>query len=80
MSNLMTRGIIGMPYEMAMENELSRKQFYDRAQKLLADHELLKESALELCDTIENKEDLNITKWALKSSFLIGRIKRAIDK
>lgn len=80
MGNLMTKGIIGMPYEMAMANELSRKQFYDRAQKLLADHEFLKESALELCDTIENKYDLNITKWALKSSFLIGRIKKGIGQ
>ena len=80
MSNLMTKGVIGMPYEMAMESELSRKQFYDRAQKLLADHESLKESAAELCDTVENKDDLNITKWALKSSFLIGRIKKGIEQ
>ncbi len=33
----MDHGIIGMPFDMAMESELSRRQFYDRAQKVLAD-------------------------------------------
>lgn len=33
MSDLMFYGVLRMPYEMAMENELSRRQFYDRAQE-----------------------------------------------
>lgn len=36
-----TRGVIGMPYEMAMESELSRRQFYNIAQGLLAQNETL---------------------------------------
>ena len=33
----MTRAVIGMPFEMAMDSEMSRRQFYARAQTLLAD-------------------------------------------
>lgn len=33
MSDLMFFGVLRMPYEMAMENELSRRQFYDRARE-----------------------------------------------
>ncbi|MDD0971656.1 hypothetical protein [Pseudomonas aphyarum] len=32
-----TRGVIGMPLEMAMESELSRRQFHSIAQELLRD-------------------------------------------
>lgn len=34
-----TRGIIGMPFELAMSSELSRRQFYACAQGLIADFE-----------------------------------------
>lgn len=37
-----TRGAIGMPFEMAMENELSRRQFHSIAQALLAERDQLK--------------------------------------
>lgn len=37
MSEDMTRAVIGMPYELAMDSEISRRQFYARAQTLLAD-------------------------------------------
>lgn len=33
----MTRAVIGMPYELAMDSEMSRRQFYARAQTLLVD-------------------------------------------
>ena len=33
MSDLMLYGVLRMPYEMAMEGELSRQQFYDRVQE-----------------------------------------------
>ena len=41
MSEAMTRGIIGMPFDMAMSTDLSRIQFHARAQCLLADAERL---------------------------------------
>lgn len=37
-----TRGAIGMPYEMAMGSELSRRQFHSIAQALLAERDQLK--------------------------------------
>lgn len=39
MSEVMRTGIIRMPYDMAMQSELSRRQFYDRAQSLLTELE-----------------------------------------
>jgi hypothetical protein len=35
MSEVMRSGVIRMPYEMAMGDELSRRQFYNRAQSVL---------------------------------------------
>ncbi|WP_156358935.1 hypothetical protein [Pseudomonas sp. NBRC 111137] len=37
MSEDMTRAVIAMPFELAMGSEISRRQFYARAQTLLAD-------------------------------------------
>ncbi|PBP34594.1 hypothetical protein CCL11_25760 [Pseudomonas syringae] len=37
-----TRAVIGMPFEMAMKNDLSRRQFHSRAQALLSENERLK--------------------------------------
>ena len=37
----MTRAIIGMPLDMAMDSELSRMQFHARARALLADYDRL---------------------------------------
>ncbi|MDU8420245.1 hypothetical protein RYA60_18470 [Pseudomonas syringae] len=37
-----TRAVIGMPFEMAMENDLSRRQFHSRAQALLSENEALR--------------------------------------
>lgn len=37
-----TRGAIGMPFEMAMESELSRRQFHSIAQALLGERDQLK--------------------------------------
>lgn len=39
MSDLMDSAVIGMPYEMAMSSEASRRQFYERAQALLAERD-----------------------------------------
>lgn len=35
MSDVMLFGVLKMPYEMAMADELSRRQFYDRVQELV---------------------------------------------
>lgn len=40
-----TRGVMGMPYEMAMGNELSRRQFYDIAREVYAENERLQKSS-----------------------------------
>ncbi|NAP01965.1 hypothetical protein B1F73_15205 [Pseudomonas syringae] len=37
-----TKAVIGMPFEMAMESELSRRQFHSRAQALLSENEALR--------------------------------------
>ena len=42
MSDLMLEGVLRMPIEMAMETELSRAQFYDRAQQAMDTIERLK--------------------------------------
>lgn len=31
--------------------------------------------ALELCDVLENKDDISLNKWALKSAYLVGKIR-----
>ena len=33
MSDVMLFGVLRMPYELAMSDELSRRQFYERAQE-----------------------------------------------
>lgn len=48
MSELMDQAVIGMPYEMAMGSELSRRQFYSRAQSILAEAQALREEAAAL--------------------------------
>ena len=40
--SIMTKGIIGMPYTIAMNSEMSRRQFYSHAQVLLAENDRLK--------------------------------------
>lgn len=41
--SIMTKGIIGMPYTIAMNSEMSRRQFYSHAQVLLAESDRLAE-------------------------------------
>ncbi|OWT61990.1 hypothetical protein CEY11_09270 [Candidimonas nitroreducens] len=40
----MFHAVIQMPYEMAMRDELSRRQFYARAQNLVAERDRLREA------------------------------------
>lgn len=42
MSDIMDRGVIGMPFEMAMSSHLSRLQFYQRAQDILRERDELR--------------------------------------
>lgn len=41
--SIMTKGVIGMPYTIAMNSEMSRRQFYSHAQVLLAENDRLAE-------------------------------------
>lgn len=52
MSDMMT-AVLSMPYDMAMENELSRRQFWDRAQQALAEIERLTAAAQHEADCVE---------------------------
>lgn len=40
--SIMTKGVIGMPYTIAMNSEMSRRQFYSHAQVLLAENDRLR--------------------------------------
>ena len=40
--SIMTRGVIAMPYKLAMHSDLNRRQFYSHAQVLLAESDQLK--------------------------------------
>lgn len=42
MSEFMTQAIIYMPYEMAMSDEISRRQLYARAQEILSERDQLR--------------------------------------
>lgn len=53
MSEAMDEAVINMPYELAMESELSRKQFYDRANSALS----------ELIELRAYKEAMEIPDW-----------------
>lgn len=71
MSELMDQAVIGMPYEMAMESELSRRQFYSRAQSILAQTQALREelsriNSLANCGSVQNwlkLSDEDKAKW-----------------
>lgn len=66
MSDIMLRGVIQMPYEMAMQSELSRRQFYERANQALnelnakaAEVERMREAVkdyLQAQDAVDNNE------------------------
>lgn len=45
-----TRGVMGMPYEMAMGSEMSRRQFYEIAREVYAENHRLLESLQSLID------------------------------
>lgn len=81
--NTMLLAVLGMPYEMAMSDELSRRQFYARAQQ--ATHQLAEllaqrdELARLLKEYVERDEMTRITNSVLyaDASAAISRIKGA---
>lgn len=54
-----TRGAIGMPFEMAMESELSRRQFHSIAQALLIERDQLRAEVAGLRTGYEAYEQVN---------------------
>ena len=71
MSDLMLTAVLSMPYDMAMGDEFSRRQFWDRAQQALAEIERL-QVGIELIET-ENADLL--TRLDLESG-TVGMIAR----
>lgn len=59
MSEVITQAIIGMPFDMAMNDELSRRQFHSRAQDLLADYAALESKYAELREVAIKLEQAN---------------------
>ena len=57
----MTRAVIQMPYDMAMDGEISRQQFYNRAQTLLADFDTLAQRLQEAESALQLFVDLGVT-------------------
>lgn len=53
MSEVTDRGVIGMPFEVAMSSELSRRQFYSRAQSFLAERDQASATIAELRAEVE---------------------------
>ena len=49
MSDLMLTAVLSMPYDMAMADDLSRRQFYDRAQQALEEIERLTNALWKAC-------------------------------
>lgn len=71
MSDTMLFGVIRMPYDMAMADELSRRQFYDRAQQAANELAALRqqlEEANARIDTLE--QEINCAETALEAGLV----------
>jgi hypothetical protein len=63
-SDLMLFGVLQMPYDMAMADELSRRQYYDRAQQALGMIEAMRsELAAALRESEEWRRDAERYRW-----------------
>lgn len=70
MSDIMLQGVLRMPYEMAMENEWSRRQFHDRA-KQAADR--IEELEGIVRDLVEQTGWVNLELAQIAPAILSGR-------
>ena len=63
-TGIMMRGVLRMPYEMAMDSELSRRQFYDRAQQAMDEIESLRTqlSAMQPSKPVAYRQHIEVTK------------------
>jgi len=66
MSELMDQAVIGMPYEMAMEGEVARRQFYSRAQSILAQAQALREEVAALRKDKERLDAIEGNCWDVR--------------
>ncbi|MBX6966030.1 hypothetical protein [Alcaligenes faecalis] len=57
MSDIMLNAVIQMPYEMAMKDELSRRQFYERANQALNERNAKAAEIERLREALTNAED-----------------------
>lgn len=74
-----TRAAIGMPFSMAMESELSRRQFHSIAQALLTERDQLRAEVAGLRTAYEAYERVNAELKAEVARFL-GLIQEAADE
>ena len=64
MGDLMLTAVLSMPYDMAMADDLSRRQFYDRAQQALEEIERLTAERDELRRQLaEAEQDARRLNW-----------------
>lgn len=71
MSDLMPSAVLSMPFELAMSDELSRRQFYDRAQIVHAEMLRLKERE-RLCPTMQEAEARSLMRALQECAALLG--------
>ena len=59
-----TRGVMGMPYEMAMASEYSRRQFYNMAVAIYASHVKISDKIISLVEENESlRADAERYRW-----------------
>lgn len=71
MSDLMLFGVLQMPFDMAMENDLSRRQFYDRAQQAVDELARLRAEVEQL-----SAEQTNILQSACEATDEVNRLRK----
>lgn len=54
MSDIMLNAVIQMPYEMAMQSELSRRQFYERANQALNELNAKAAEVERMCEAVKD--------------------------
>lgn len=73
MSEFMTQAIIYMPYEMAMSDEISRRQLYARAQEILSERDQLRAEVERLRNLLAHGSNIHALPFADK---ILGKLRR----
>lgn len=73
MSELMTTAVLEMPFEMAMADPLSQRQFYDRARSVHAEMLRLKERE-SVCPSLQEAEARALVRALQECGDLLGLV------